>query len=91
MQVFLEFIDRKQREAKRQLRLIEKALRKAKLHVYSHIEDDDPHLFVKANNKKLSFEGIRIYHIGDGIAYRVQKLEKTEPYGNKYLLIRSTN
>ena len=88
MQIFLEFIDRKQREAKRQLRLIEKALRKAKLHVYSHIEDEDedPHLFVKANNKKLSFEGIRIYHIGDGIAYRVQKLEKTEPYGKSYSL-----
>ena len=86
MQYFLEFIDRKQRDAKKHLRLIEKALRKAKLHVYSHLEDDDPHLFVKANNKKLSFEGIRIYHIGDGIAYRVQKLEKTEPYGKSYSL-----
>ena len=72
--------------SKKHLRLIEKALRKAKLHVYSHLEDDDPHLFVKANNKKLSFEGIRIYHIGDGIAYRVQKLEKTEPYGKSYSL-----
>jgi hypothetical protein len=86
MKVFLEFIDRKQREAKRQLKIFEKSLRKGKLHVYSHIEDDDPHLFVKANNKKLSFEGIRIYHIGDGIAYRVQKLEKTEPYGKSYAL-----
>jgi hypothetical protein len=86
MKVFLEFIDRKQREAKRQLKIVEKSLRKGKLHVYSHIEDDDPHLFVKANNKKLSFEGIRIYHIGDGIAYRVQKLEKTEPYGKSYAL-----
>jgi hypothetical protein len=86
MQYFLEFIDRKQRDAKKHLRLIEKALRKAKLHVYSHLEDDDPHLFVKANNKKLSFEGIRVYHIGDGIAYRVQKLEKTEPYGKSYSL-----
>ena len=86
MKVFLEFIDRKQREAKRQLKIVEKSLRKGKLHVYSHIEDDDPHLFVKANNKKLSFEGIRIYHIGDGIAYRVQKLEKTEHYGKSYAL-----
>lgn len=86
MQYFVEFVDRKQRESKKQLRLVEKALRKAKLHVYSHLEDDDPHLFVKANNKKLSFEGLRIYHIGDGIAYRVQKLEKTEPYGKSYSL-----
>ena len=44
MKVFLEFIDRKQREAKRQLKIVEKSLRKGKLHVYSHIEDDDPHL-----------------------------------------------
>ncbi len=86
MQYFLEFVDRKQRDAKRQLKLIEKALRKAKLHVYSHLESEEPHLFVKANNKKLSFEGIRIYHIGDGIAYRIQKLEKTEPYGKAYAL-----
>jgi len=86
MEFFLEFIDRKQREAKKQLKLVEKALRNAKLHVYSHLEDEDPYLFVKSNNKKLSFEGVRVYHIGDGIAFRVQKLEKTEPYGKSYEL-----
>lgn len=86
MEFFLEFVDRKQREAKKQLKLVEKALKKGKLHVYSHLEEDDPYLFVKANNKKLGFEGIRVYHIGDGIAYRVQKLENTEPYGKSYSL-----
>ena len=86
MELFLEFIDRKQRDAKKQLSLVEKALKKAKLHVYSHLENEDPHLFVKANNKHLSFEGVRVYHIGDGIAYRVQKLEGTEPYGKSYAL-----
>jgi len=88
MEFFLEFIDRKQREAKKQLKLVEKALRKAKLHVYSHLEDEDedPYIFVKSNNKKLSFEGVRVYHIGDGIAYRIQKLESTEPYGKSYEL-----
>jgi hypothetical protein len=86
MKCFLEFVDRKQREAKKHLKLIEKVLRQSKLHVYSHLENDEPYLFVKANNKKLSFEGIRVYHIGDGIAYRVQKLEKTEPYGKAYSL-----
>ena len=83
MQYFVEFVDRKQREAKKHLKLIEKVLRQGKLQVYSHLEDEEPHLFVKANNKKLSFEGVRVYHIGDGIAFRVQKLEKTEPYGKE--------
>jgi len=86
MQYFVEFVDRKQREAKKHLKLIEKVLRQGKLQVYSHLEDEEPHLFVKANNKKLSFEGVRVYHIGDGIAFRVQKLEKTEPYGKAYSL-----
>lgn len=86
MQNFMEFIDRKQREGKKQLKLMEKVLRKGGLTVYSHLEDDDPYLFVKANSRKLSFEGVRIYQIGDSIAYRVQKLEKTEPYGQPYSL-----
>jgi len=86
MQQFLEFVDRKQRESKEHLKLVEKALRKGHMHVYAHLEDDDPHLFVKSPTKKLSFEGVRVYTIGDRVAYRVQKLEKTEPYGKAYSL-----
>ena len=86
MKTFLEFVDHKQREGKKQLKLVEKVLRDGGFHVYSHLEDDDPFLFVKASNNKLSFEGVRVYHIGDGIAYRIQKLEKTEPYGKAYAL-----
>jgi len=86
MRQFLEFVDRKQRETKRQLKLVEKALRKGNFHVYSHLEDDDPYLFVRSPSKKLSFEGIRVYTIGDQVAYRVQKMEKTEPYGKSYSL-----
>lgn len=86
MQQFLEFVDRKQRESKRQLKLVEKALRQGHFHVYGHLEDDDPYLFVKSPSKKLSFEGVRVYTIGDQVAYRVQKMEKTEPYGKPYAL-----
>ena len=83
---FLEFIDRKQREGKKHLKLIEKVLRKGGMEVYSHLEDEDPYVFVKSTNDKLSFDGIRIYEIGDMITYRVQKEEKTHPYGKAYLL-----
>lgn len=83
--LFLEFVDRKQREAKKHLKLIEQLFRKNGMEVYSHVEKEDPYIFVKSP-EKLSFEGIRIFEIGSMVAYRVQKKEKTEPYGKSYLL-----
>ena len=83
---FLEFVDRKQREGKKHLKLIERLLNKNGMQVYSHLEDDDPYIFVKSPNHNLSFDGIRIYEIGDKIAYRIQKEEKTHPFGTAYML-----
>lgn len=86
MQQFLEFVDRKQREGKKHLKLIERLLRKGGMQVYPHIENEEqPYIFVKGT-PKLSFEGLRIYEIGEMIAYRIQKQEKTEPYGKSYML-----
>lgn len=86
MQHFLEFIDRKQRQDMEDLEVVAKALKKGKLDVKEHLHDDQPYLFVKANNKKLSFEGIRVYKIGEHVAYRIQRLEKSEPFGKTYAL-----
>jgi hypothetical protein len=88
MKQFLEFVDRKQRESKKHLKLMEKLLRKGGLEVHSHIEadDDEPYIFVKSPTKKLSFDGIRIYEIGEMVAYRIQKEEKTQPFGKSYSL-----
>lgn len=84
---FLEFVDRKQREAKKHLKLIERLLRKGGMQVYPHLEDEEqPYIFVKSPNHKLSFDGLRVYEIGEMIAYRIQKEEKTHPYGKSYLL-----
>lgn len=84
---FLEFVDRKQREAKKHLKLIERLLRKGGMKVYSHLENEDqPYIFLKSSNEKLSFDGIRIYEIGEMIAYRVQKEEQTHPFGKAYML-----
>jgi len=85
MQLFLEFLDRKQRESKRHLKLVEKLLRKGQMQVYGHLEDEDPYVFVKSPSK-LSFDGLRIYEIGEMIAYRIQREEQTEPFGKAYLL-----
>lgn len=86
MQQFLEFIDRKQREAHKHLRLLEQLLRHGGMQVKDHIDEEDSYIFVKSPNTKLSFDGIRIYEIGNMIGYRIQKEEKTHPYGKSYRL-----
>ena len=86
MQNFMEFVDRKQRETRHRLGLIKDILEAHDFKVKPHLHADDPYLFVKADNKKVPFEGVRVYHIGDQVAFRVQNLEDSEPYGNAYAL-----
>lgn len=87
METFLEFIDRKGREAKRHLLIVQKLLESQSLKVRAHLDDEDePYIFLYNPSKKLSFEGIRIYKIGSQMAWRVQKEEKTHPYGKAYQL-----
>jgi hypothetical protein len=81
---FIEFIDKKERETKKQLKIIEHILLAHEMNVKSHLDDDDPYLFVYNTKKNTFFEGIRIYKVGDQISFRVQKDEKTEPFGRAY-------
>lgn len=81
---FVEFIDKKKREAKKQLKIIEKILLKNGFKVKDHLDEDNSFIFVYNPEKSTFFEGIRIYKIGDQIAFRVQKEEKTEPFGTAY-------
>jgi nitrogenase molybdenum-iron protein alpha/beta subunit len=87
MRNFKEFLNHKSRESKKQLKSIYKILDEQGLKVADHLDNDDPYLFVKnSTNQKTSFSGLRIYKIGDNIAYRIQREEKTHPYGMAYLL-----
>ena len=87
MASFVEFADKKEREAKRHLKIVKKLLEQNGLKVRDHLtDDDDPFLFVVAPSKKLSFDGVRVYQIGSQMAYRVQKEEKTHPYGKAYAI-----
>lgn len=85
---FGEFIDKKQRDATKQLEIIEKILRKGGMKVENFLETDhrDPYIFCVSPIKNGSFDGIRIYKIGDKIAFRIQKESKTHPYGRAYPL-----
>ncbi len=81
---FVEFIDKKERETKKQLKIIEKILLSHGMNVKDHLDDDDPYLFVYNPKKSTFFEGVRIYKVGNQISFRVQKEEKTEPFGRAY-------
>lgn len=83
---FLEFVDRKQREAVKHLGLMEKLFQKSGMQISAHLNDEDPYIFVKSPDGRLSFDGVRVYEIGGMMAYRVQREQKTEPFGKAYLL-----
>lgn len=84
---FHSFLDKKGREAKKQLGILKEVLEKEGFKVQDFLDGDgDNYIYVKGNLPGLSFGGIRIYRIGDSIAYRIQQEAKTYPYGKAYSL-----
>lgn len=86
MASFGQFIDKKTREARKHLTLVERILKVSGFSVTSHLEEEEPYLFLTSPVKRTSFAGVRIYKVGESVAYRVQKEEKTHPYGKAYRL-----
>lgn len=86
MKTFLEFVERKERESIKHLNLIAKML-KNDFAIKEFLNNNkDPYIFVQVPSefKSMSFKGIRIYEIGDCMAYRIQQESDTEPYGKAY-------
>lgn len=86
---FGEFVDRKKRECVRQLQIIKQLLERHGLKVENFLttdSEDDPYIFCFSPTKNGSFDGIRIYKIGESIAFRIQKENETHPYGSAYPL-----
>lgn len=83
---FHEFVDRKKRECRKHLALLKKLFEKTGFRVIERLEDDDPYIYVKNTSKNVSFDGVRVYKLGDTVAYRVAKQEQTHPYGKAYML-----
>lgn len=86
MKTFNEFVDKKKRESKRQLGIVKKLFETHKWMVSDHVNGEDPYIYVRAPQHDLTFDGVRIYRIADTLAYRVQREEKTHPYGRAYYL-----
>src|SRR4051812_22678628 len=86
---FGDFCDKKKRESIRQLTTLKKLLENSGMKVVNFLESDgegDPFIFCMNPTKNGSFEGVRIYKIGDQLAFRVQKESDTHPYGSAYPL-----
>lgn len=84
---FVEFVDGKQRETIKQLEIVKGILRRSGMQVASFVQSkhDDPYLFLYNSTGSTNF-GVRIYKIGEQLAYRIQRREKTHPYGQAYPL-----
>ena len=84
---FTSFVDKKMREGRRQLGLVKRILERQGMTVSEHLKEDSPYIFIKSPTKSLSFDGIRIFKpAADLMAFRVQKMEDTQPYGKAYPL-----
>lgn len=86
---FGEFVDKKKRESIDQLQVVKQMLEKSGLRVDNFLETDsrdDPYIYCFSPSRNGSFDGIRIYKIGNQLAFRVQKEAKTHPYGSAYPL-----
>lgn len=86
---FGSYVDKRKRDSLKELKLVEKLLKKQGLKVENFLENkdgEDSYLFCHSPIKHGSFEGIRIYKIAEKIAFRVQKESETHPYGRAYPL-----
>ena len=91
MAIFLEYLHKMKHGlrmiAERKLELILKALKEDHLLIDDFTDDDhQPYIFVYDPSKESSFSGIRIYLNNEIIAFRVQKMPDTQPYGASYQL-----
>lgn len=83
---FSAFVDKKTSKARKELEVIRDVLKEGGVKVNDHLEDEDPFLFVASTKQGLDFGGVRIYKIGNNMAYRIQNEAGTEPYGLSYPL-----
>lgn len=86
---FKDFMGGKKRETRRHLHMIQQVLEQGGFKVDNHLEEgfnDEPYIYCYNPERNTSFKGIRLYKIGDKIAYRVQRESKTHPFGTAYMI-----
>lgn len=85
---FGDFVDKKKRDSLRQLGLIRQMLESQGMKVDNFLEnhEEEPYIFCFNPTRNGSFDGVRIYKIGEIISFRIQKENKTHPYGSAYAI-----
>lgn len=81
---FSSFLDKKMNETRKQLKIVGELLERSDFKVDCFVNDEDPYIYVHADQDGLSFDGVRVYKVGDELAYRVQRESGTAPYGAAY-------
>lgn len=84
MATFLEFVEKKERESLRHLKLLKKLFESQGFDLADRLKEEEPYLYVRSTNPDVSFGGVRVYSIGGVIAFRPQQDEDTHPYGRSY-------
>lgn len=83
---FSAFVDKKTNRARKELEVVRDILKEGGLKVEDFIKEEDPYLYVPSNKQSLDFGGVRIYKVGNSVAYRIQNDKDTQPYGASYSL-----
>jgi len=83
---FTDFADKRKRKSIKELKTLMEIFKVNGFVVKDYLEENDPYIYIYARTKDLSFDGVRVYKIGNAISYRTQKKENTHPYGRAYLL-----
>lgn len=83
---FSAFVDKKTNKARKELEVVRDVLKEGGVTVEDFLNEEDPYLFVPSDKQSLDFGGVRIYKVGNNMAYRIQNEKKTEPYGTSYPL-----
>ena len=88
MRSFRDYYENKIRQTIKQLNIVAQVLEKSGFKVDHFLGEqfDEPYVYVYNPAQNTSFDGVRLYKIGDKIAYRVCREAKTHPYGNAYSL-----
>jgi hypothetical protein len=89
IKTFNSYLDKKQRDSIKHLSIIQKVLEHNGMKVENFLDsekNDEPYIFCFNPTKNTSFDGLRIYGIGGSYCFRIQKENKTHPYGKAYPL-----
>ncbi len=86
MDNFPEYMNKKRRDAVKQLQVVRDIFEKNGMNVADFTKSKEPYVFIEAPEKGDLLGGIRVYKLGDMMAYRVQKQPETHPFGKAYAL-----